>query len=119
MLSTPTSHNSSQLTMDNRTLAVEKGETILKTARRNGIEIRTLCHMDCLEPTGACRICLVELLDQDQLVAACSYPSTSGLEILTDTEGVYQARKTTIELLLSDNQSNCISCDRRASQFGL
>ncbi len=81
----------------------EKGEYLLQVARRNGIEIPTLCHHPILEPAGLCRLCLVELFDgrRTRLVTACNYPIWEGMRIQTDTEALRQIRKLIVELLLS------------------
>lgn len=81
-----------------------EGETILDVARRNDIEIPTLCHHDALEPVGACRLCTVEITRAEwqgwtNLVTSCLYPVADGLEVLTDSEAVIRLRQTILSLL--------------------
>jgi NADH dehydrogenase/NADH:ubiquinone oxidoreductase subunit G len=82
---------------------VERGTTLLEAARFLGIEIPTLCHMDGLEPHGACRLCVVEIGDEpkSRLVSACTYPAQDGLKVRTGSIRVMRARRLIIELLLA------------------
>ena len=93
-------------------VSVPKGSTILEAARVAGVEIPTLCYMKEKNEIGACRICVVEATGARGLVTACVYPVTEGMEIKTNTEKVRQARKTTLELILSTHDQNCLSCPR-------
>jgi len=65
------------------------GQTILDAARNGGIEIPTLCYLKGSTPTGACRVCCVEVKGARSLMAACSTPVTAGLEVTTDSEFVH------------------------------
>lgn len=92
--------------INGKKLAAEEGETILAVARRNGIEIPTLCHHEALEPVGACRLCMVEITHESWggwkgLVTACLYPVEEGLEVTTDNEAVHRHRQTVLDLLLA------------------
>ncbi len=93
-------------------VSVPKGSTILEAARVAGVEIPTLCYMKEKNEIGACRICVVEATGARGLVTACVYPVTDGMEIKTNTEKVRRARKTTLELILSTHDQNCLSCSR-------
>ena len=93
-------------------VSVPKGATILEAARKAGVEIPTLCFMKEKNEIGACRICVVEATGARGLVTACVYPVTEGMEIQTNTPKVRQARKTTLELILSTHDQNCLSCVR-------
>ncbi|MFB6291028.1 MAG: formate dehydrogenase subunit alpha [Candidatus Bipolaricaulia bacterium] len=84
----------------------EQEETVLEVAEKNDIEIPTLCHMDQLEPTGACRMCLVELVDSGEVVTSCTQPASDGLEVKTHNDRVEQSRKLNLELLLSNTDVN-------------
>ena len=86
-------------------------QMILEAARNGGIEIPTLCYLKGSIPTGACRICLVEVKGARSLVAACSTPVSPGMEVFTDSAPVHQARKLNVELLLSSGKHNCITCE--------
>ena len=93
-------------------VSVPKGATILEAARAAGVEIPTLCFMKEKNEIGACRICVVEATGARGLVTACVYPVTEGMEISTNTAKVREARKTTLELILSTHDKNCLSCAR-------
>jgi predicted molibdopterin-dependent oxidoreductase YjgC len=87
------------------------GETILQVARRNGVEIPTLCNMKNASPTGACRICLVEVEGARTLVASCATPAAPKMVVRTETERVVRSRRTNLELLLSSGHHNCLAQD--------
>jgi NADH-quinone oxidoreductase subunit G/NADP-reducing hydrogenase subunit HndD len=89
-----------------------EGETILAVCRREGIRIPTLCLIEGLAPTGACRMCIVEVENIPNLVPACSYPVISGMKIKTLTQKVLNARRTIVELLLSNHPDDCLYCIR-------
>jgi heterodisulfide reductase subunit A len=91
------------LTINQRKFEVKEGTTLLETAEEAGIKIPTLCHHIALSPYGACRMCLVEIVDGGRpgLVASCHYPVREGLVIETDTENVRKTRKIMLELLLA------------------
>jgi len=95
--------------------AVEEGTTILEACRMNGIRIPTLCWLKEINAIGACRICVVEMTGARSLVAACVYPISKfdeGKNILTHSPAVLESRKTTLQLLLSNHNKKCLSCDR-------
>lgn len=98
--------------VNNKKIKAEKGETILSALNRNGIIIPTLCRMKDFTPTGACRICVVEVEGRDRLVTACSQPVEEWMKIKTHSPRVITARKTIVELLLSNHPDNCLYCDR-------
>jgi NADP-reducing hydrogenase subunit HndD len=87
------------------------GETILQVARRNGVEIPTLCYMKNAAPTGACRICLVEVEGARTLVASCATPAAPKMVVRTETDRVVRARRMNLELLLSSGHHNCLAQD--------
>lgn len=96
-------------------VTVQKGSTILEAARQVGIHIPTLCYLKEINEIGACRICLVEVKGARSLVASCVYPVSEGMEVYTNTSKVLKARKTTLELILSDHDRKCLSCSRSGS----
>lgn len=98
--------------VNNRNIRAEKGETILSALNRNGIIIPTLCRMKDFSPTGACRMCVVEVEGRDRLVTACSQPVEEWMKILTHSPRVITARKTIVELLLSNHPDDCLYCNR-------
>ena len=95
-------------------VSVEKGSTILDAARAAGVEIPTLCFMKGKNEIGACRICVVEANEGRgfRIVTACVYPVSEGMEVLTNTEKIQKARRTTLELILSTHEKKCLSCVR-------
>ncbi len=100
------------ITVNNDKIKAEKGETILSALNRNGIIIPTLCRMKDFTPTGACRMCVVEVEGRDRLVTACSQPVEEWMKIRTHSPRVIAARKTIVELLLSTHPDDCLYCDR-------
>ena len=100
------------LVIDNKTVCVPEGTSILHAAREAGIEIPTLCYLKDLNEIGACRICMVEVKGARSLVTACVYPVNEGMEIFTNTERVRKSRKMTLELILSTHDRKCLSCVR-------
>ena len=95
-------------------VSVPAGSTILDAARQTGIEIPTLCFMKEKNEIGACRICIVEANEGRgfRMVTSCVYPVSEGMEVLTNTEKIQKARKTTLELILSVHDKSCLSCKR-------
>lgn len=77
--------------------------TVLETARQYGIDIPTLCFHEAVAPSGACRLCMVEIREGDwsKLVASCIYPVAEGIAIYTETERVNNVRRWIFEMLLS------------------
>lgn len=89
----------------------KQGQMILEAVRNAGIEIPTLCYLKGSTPTGACRICLIEVKGARSLQAACSTPASPGMEVFTDTEVVHRSRKLNVELLLASGKHSCIACE--------
>lgn len=98
--------------VNNKKIKAERGETILSALNRNGIIIPTLCRMKEFTPTGACRICVVEVEGRDRLVTACSQPVEEWMKIKTHSPRVITARKTIVELLLASHPDDCLYCDK-------
>ena len=88
------------------------GSTILEAAHGAGIRIPTLCWLKEINEIGACRMCVVEVKGAKGLVAACVYPVAEGMEVRTNTKRLLDARKRTLELLLSTHDKKCLSCVR-------
>ncbi len=78
-----------------------QGETILQLAKRNGIEIPTLCNDDRLTPYSSCYVCVVEVEGMRGLQPSCSTKIVEGMKITTDNDKVHKSRKSALELLLS------------------
>jgi heterodisulfide reductase subunit A len=90
-------------TIDKQEVQGEEGQTILEVAQEAGIEIPTLCYHKLLSPYGACRLCVVEIVagGRPGLQTSCTYPIGEGLEVLTRSPAVIEARKMVLGLLLS------------------
>jgi NADH-quinone oxidoreductase subunit G/NADP-reducing hydrogenase subunit HndD len=101
-----------EMQVDGRSIEAKEGETILSALKREGIHVPTLCHMEGLLPSGACRMCIVELDGAPNFVPACSFPVTAGMKIQTHSPKVLDARRTIVELLLSNHPDDCLYCTR-------
>ena len=95
------------ITINGMECRVKPGRTIWETARDNGIEIPTLCLLKDAAPTGACRICLVEVEGMNNLAASCSTPAQAGMVIWTESKKVIAARKEILSLMLASGNHNC------------
>ncbi len=92
---------------------VDEGLTILEAAKQCGYEIPSLCtfnHGECNQ--GSCRVCLVEATGARGLVASCVYPVSEGMEITISSPKATEARRRSVELLLSNHNQNCQQCDK-------
>jgi len=99
------------LTINGERVTAPKDSTILEAARSAGIYIPTLCHHPDLSNVGACRMCVVEVEGSRGLQTACTTPVRDGMVVQTETETVRQARKFTLEMLLSDHPNDCMTCE--------
>jgi len=95
-----------------RAVKANAGETILTALKREGIDIPTLCNMENLSPTGACRLCVVQVEGQANLVPSCAFPVAQGMKVKTHSPRVLRARKTIVELLLANHPDDCLYCVR-------
>ena len=95
------------ITINGNRFPFEPGETVLDVARRNSIDIPTLCHLKGTTPTGACRICVVEIEGARSLVPACSSPAGNNMIVQTESPKVVEARKLILQLMLSSGNHNC------------
>jgi predicted molibdopterin-dependent oxidoreductase YjgC len=103
-------------------LSFEPGETILEVAGRGDIDIPTLCHLKGATPTGACRICVVDVEGAENLMTACSTPAAPNMVVRTESARVVASRKETLRLMLSSGNHNCAvrgRDDRDWTQFQL
>ena len=101
-----------KIEVDNRVVEANGGETILAMCKREGINVPTLCYMEGLPPSGACRLCVVEVEGAPSLVPSCSYPVSENMKIKTRSPKVLAARRTIVELLLSNHPDDCLYCAR-------
>jgi len=95
------------------------GETILELARRNGIEIPTLCHDERLKPFTSCFVCVVEVEGLRGLQPSCSTKITEGMKIDTENDRVRKSRKTALELLVSNHYADCVGPCKQACPAGV
>ena len=103
------------VTINGERYSVPAGSTILEAARYAGVHIPTLCYLKDINEIGACRICVVEVKGMRSLVASCVYPVSEGMEIMTSSPRVFDARRKTLELILSTHAKKCLSCVRAGS----
>ena len=101
--------------VNNREVKANANETILTVLKREGIKVPTLCHLEHLFPTGACRMCVVEVEGMGGLIPSCAYPVQPGMKIQTHSPKALQARKTIVELLLANHPDDCLFCVRNGS----
>jgi NADH-quinone oxidoreductase subunit G/NADP-reducing hydrogenase subunit HndD len=104
-----------QIAVNNSLVDVREGETLLTALRRQGIKVPTLCHMNRFSPTGACRLCVVEVEGKRDLITSCSYPVEKGMKVFTNTQRVIKARKLIVEMLLSNHPDDCLYCERNGN----
>jgi predicted molibdopterin-dependent oxidoreductase YjgC len=104
--------NKVNVTIDGQKIQAQAGQTILEVAESVGIKIPTLCHHPALEPIGACRVCLVEVARQRTLQPSCTFQVTEGMEVLTHSPKVEDARRFVLELILSDHPLDCMTCEQ-------
>jgi ferredoxin len=98
-----------KITIDGQPLEVEPGTTILAAARSLGIDIPTLCFLEGVEPQTSCFMCVVQIDGVESLQPSCAAPVAEGMVIHTDNDVVYKARRTAMELLLSDHSGCCVA----------
>jgi NADH dehydrogenase/NADH:ubiquinone oxidoreductase subunit G len=90
------------LTIDNQTVHVPEGATVLQAIHRAGVHLPTLCYWEGLPPYGACRLCLVEMtVPQPRTIAACAYPAAEGMVIKTNGPRAIAIRKMMLEFMLA------------------
>ncbi|MBN2550970.1 MAG: formate dehydrogenase subunit alpha [Anaerolineales bacterium] len=99
------------LTIDGVTIEAQEGQTILDAAREHGIHIPTLCYHRDLTPTGNCRICVVDIIGQRFLQAACVAAVGEGMEVKTNSARVVKSRRKTLEMMLANHPPDCLVCD--------
>lgn len=100
------------LIIDNKEINVPEHTTILDAAAEHGILIPNLCYLKDLNEIGACRVCLVEVEGVNRLVTACNNTVEEGLVIHTNSPRVREARRTNVELILSEHDARCAICVR-------
>lgn len=99
------------LKIDGKAAQIEKGGTILEAAEKIGIRIPTLCYLKKVSPTGACRICVVEVAGAEKPMTACNTPAVDGMVITTQSDKLAAIRRQVVELLLVNHPLDCPVCD--------
>ncbi|MEW6229165.1 MAG: NADH-dependent [FeFe] hydrogenase, group A6 [Bacillota bacterium] len=100
------------LTVDGRKVEVPKGSTVLDAAKAAGIDIPTLCYLKDVNVVGVCRVCVVEVEGAKSLQASCVTPAAEGMVVRTNTPAVREARRTVLELIISNHPFECLTCER-------
>ncbi len=99
------------LKIDGRDVEITKGATILAAAEKIGIKIPTLCFLKKISPTGACRVCVVEIEGADKPMTACNTPVVEGMQVTTQTEKLKKIRQQVMQLMLVNHPLDCPVCD--------
>ena len=107
-----TNHRSINVSINGKTISVADGTTILDAALTAGVHVPTMCYLRGHEALGACRVCAVEVEGSPRLVASCATPVREGMQVRTNTRRVREARKTVVQLLMSEHDGDCTQCDR-------
>lgn len=105
------------LSINGNHVEVPAGSTILEAANKLDIHIPTLCHLDLhdikmVNQGATCRVCMVEVAGRRTLAPACATPVTSGMEVMTHTPRIINARRVVMELILSNHPKNCLTCPK-------
>src|SRR5512133_1966536 len=100
------------LKINGMSVEAESGSSILDAAKNAGIRIPTLCYLKGVTDSGACRVCTVEIKNVRSLGAACVYPVAENMEVFTHSQLAIDARRNTVELILSNHSKDCLSCIR-------
>jgi NADH-quinone oxidoreductase subunit G len=101
-----------KLTVDGREIQAMPGTLVIDACKQNGIEIPAFCYYEGLSLQAACRMCLVEVEKMPKLMTACTLPVAEGMVVRTDTPQVANARKYTLEFLLTNHPLDCPVCDK-------
>ena len=100
------------LIIDGKTCKGLQGDTILEVARRNDTYIPTLCYLKGLSPSGACRMCVVEVEGSNKLLTSCTTPAQDGMVVSTKTDKLFNYRKQILELLFAGRNHFCMFCSQ-------
>lgn len=101
-----------KLTIDHKPVEVPEGSTIMDAATQAGIPIPKLCFLKEINEIGACRVCVVEIEGKEKLVTSCNNLVEEGMVVYTNSPKVRKNRKKTVEMILSQHNSNCVTCAR-------
>ncbi|UCC43092.1 MAG: NADH-quinone oxidoreductase subunit NuoG [Candidatus Zixiibacteriota bacterium] len=100
------------LTIDGRSVTVDKGTTVLEAARSLGIHVPTFCWHPKLKSVGSCRMCYVEIEKMPKLQVSCATEAMDGMVVATDSDLVKQGRRAVIEFILMNHPLDCPTCDQ-------
>ncbi len=100
------------LMIDGKQISVKENTTIMEAAAQNGIPIPKLCYLKGINEIAACRVCVVELEGKEKLITSCNNVAEEGMVIYTNSPKVRRHRRTTVELILSQHDCQCVSCAR-------
>jgi len=104
-----------KLIIDGQEIEVKNGTTILEAAKKINVNIPTLCHHEDLCVAGNCRVCVVEVKGRERLEASCAVPAEEGMDILTNSAKIRNARKDIVSLLVSEHNTQCTTCYRNTN----
>ncbi len=104
-----------KINVNDREIEAREGEMLIDALDRAGVHVPTLCHMKDLFPSGACRMCVVEITGRRGLTPSCACPVENGMTVQTHSPRAVRARKTIIELLLANHPDDCLYCVRNGS----
>ena len=103
------------LSINNKSVSVPEGTTILEAAKKANINIPTLCFLKDINEIAACRVCVVEVEGMDRCVTACNSPVQQGMKIYTHSRKARLVRETNLKLILSEHNYNCATCVRHGN----
>ncbi|PKL92728.1 MAG: ferredoxin [Candidatus Goldiibacteriota bacterium HGW-Goldbacteria-1] len=108
-------NNKVSIKVNGKDYTVEKGLTIVKACKKIGIDIPTLCYLEDVSKNASCGICVVEIKGAKSLIRSCITEVTQGMEILTSSPKVMEARRTNLELILANHPDDCLNCARNGN----
>src|SRR5690242_5783118 len=98
-----------KLVIDNQVVQVPAGATVLQAARSLGQEVPTLCFREDCSPSTSCMVCVVKVKGREQWLPSCATKAEDGMELESNTDEVREARRATLEMLLSDHTGDCLA----------
>src|SRR3954465_4833064 len=101
-----------KFTIDGQEIEAAPGTLVIEAAKRAGIEIPSFCYYEGYSLQAACRMCLVDVEKMPKMQGACTLPVSAGMVVHTDSEQVQNARKSTLEFLLTNHPLDCPVCDK-------
>ena len=97
--------------LNGKEIQAQDGQTILETAAEHGVKIPTLCYHKDLNPSGSCRMCVVDVKGSRLLQTACTTQVWEGMELETDNTTTHESRKLSLEMMLANHPQDCITCE--------